>query len=89
MRDLCQRLSPARAGFDERRLVQYLVLKGVLRRVHKYPVWTGEGLGPEPRLYQWFNSQHNTDQICVVTGLSSMQLDKRIEEDTGVLVIWK
>jgi len=89
VRDLCQRLSPAKAGIDERRLVQYLVLKGVLRRVHKYPVWTGPGVGPEPRLYQWFTSQHSEDQICVATGLSGAQLEKRIEEDSGVLVIWK
>jgi len=89
VKDLCQRLSPSKCGFDERRLVQYLVLKGILRRVHKYPVWTGEGLGPEPRLYQWFNSQHHMDQICVATGLSTSVLDKRIEEDTFVIVIWK
>lgn len=52
-------------------------------------VWTGEGLGPEPRLHQWFTSQHNADQICVATGLSGTQLEKRIEEGSSKLVIWK
>jgi len=90
VKDLCQRLSPSKLGFDERRLVQYLVLKGVLRRVHKYPVWVGGDMcNRDHKLYQWFTSQHNSDQICVATGMSTSQLDKKIEEDSCILVIWK
>lgn len=91
VKDLCLRLGPSSFAFDERRLVQYLVLRGVLRRVHKYPVWSGEGTvgGQEQKLYSWFTSEHHTDQISVATGLTGSQLDAKIEEDSNVLVLWK
>jgi len=89
VRDLCGKFPTSVVGVDERRLVQHLVLKGVLRRVHKFPVWTGEGPGPEPRLYQWFSGQHNCDHISVATGLSTTQLDKILEEDSSIVVIHK
>lgn len=38
--DLCSRMNPRRCiGVDEVRLVQFLTLHGILRRVHKYPVY--------------------------------------------------
>ena len=73
----CQRLFPDKAGFDERRLVQFLVFRIILRRLHKYLVWSGESLGPKPYWCHRFTSQHNLDQISLVTGLSGIQLEKR------------
>jgi hypothetical protein len=91
VKDLCLRLGSSRLNFDLRRLVQYLMLRGILRRVHKYPVWNGEGPkgSEDPRLYSWFTSEHHTDQICVATGLTGPQLDSKIEEDPNILVLWK
>jgi len=89
VRDLCQRMSPSRLGFDETRLVQYCVLRGVLRRVHKYPVWTEEEGGGEAKLTAWMTGDHDTDEICVATGLPAALLDKKLEEWSGVVVIWK
>ena len=89
VKDLCQRMSPSRLGFDETRLVQYCVLRGILRRVHKYPVWTEEEGGGEARLTSWMTGDHDTDEICVATGVPSAYLDTKLEEWTGVVVIWK
>jgi len=91
VKDLCLRLNPQKLCFDERRLVQYLLLRGIFRRVFKYPVWNGEGcLSLElQQLYAWFTSEFHTDQICVATGLSSHQLDAKIEADSNILVLWK
>lgn len=92
VKDLCLRFNPAKMGIDERRLVQYLLLRGVLRRVFKYPVWSGgEGVVvPEvQRLYAWFTGEFHTDQVCVAMGLSAAQCDAKIEEDSDVLVLWK
>lgn len=90
VKDLCVRHSPAKMGLDERRLVQYLVLRGILRRVHKYPVLSVDS-SPSHRhgVYQWFTGGHHTDEISVKTGLSSAQLDDKIDKDPHVLVLWK
>ena len=74
--------------------MQYLVLAGILRRVHRYPVCgevatTNPRGREEPRLYSWFTGEHHTDQISVATGLSAPQLLKMIEEDPNVLVLMK
>ena len=91
VRDLCQRMPPAKLGFDECRLVQYCVMRAVLRRVHKFPVWTGDNgdTGGDNKLTAWMTGEFNTDQICVAAGVSSAHLDKKIDEDSSVIVIWK
>jgi len=90
VRDLCQRLSPIKLGFDETRLVQFCVMRGVLRRVHKYPVWSGDhDTSGDHRLTSWMTGEHNTDQICVALGMSTAALDKKIDDDSSVVVIWK
>ena len=89
VKDLCQRMSPSKLGFDETRLVQFCVLRGLLRRVHKYPVWTEEEGGADSRLTSWMTGDHDTDEICVATGVPSAVLDKKLEEWSGVVVIWK
>jgi len=87
VRDLCTRHNPAKMGIDERRLVQYLTHRGILRRVHKYPVYTGDRA--VSGIYHWFSGGHHTDEISVRTGLSTVQLDQKIDNDPNVLVLWK
>jgi len=93
VKDLCQRLNPVEMGIDERRLVQYLVKRGILRRVFKHPVWSGDANTTLPielqKLYACFTGEFHTDQICVATGLSAAQLDAKIEADSNILVLWK
>ncbi|KAK3740606.1 hypothetical protein QZH41_009731, partial [Actinostola sp. cb2023] len=38
VRDLCARFNPSSLRIDERRLIQFGVMKGLIRRLHKYPV---------------------------------------------------
>ena len=87
VKDVCQRLCPVKLGLHEARLVQYCVMRGVLRRVHRYPVMSGDA-GPTA-MATWFTGEHNTDQICVGAGISAAALDKKIEEDNNVVVICK
>ena len=97
VKDLCQRMSPSKLGFDETRLVQFCVLRGLLRRVHKYPVWIGSASEDseavtsvlDTRLLALMTGEHNTDQICVAAGISSAALDSKIDDDSSVVVIWK
>jgi len=88
VKDVCGRMCPVKLGIYEARLVQFCVMRGVLRRVHRYPVWSGEG-DKSVMASSWFTGEHNTDQICVGAGLSEAALDKIIEEDNNVVVICK
>ncbi|XP_023340688.1 GATOR complex protein NPRL2, partial [Eurytemora carolleeae] len=88
VKDICSRMNPGKLGFDERRLIQFLVLKGALRRVHKYPVYQGENECTES-LYSWFTGEFSTDHISIKTGLSSQDLDFRIEADPNIVCLWK
>ncbi|XP_061414826.1 GATOR1 complex protein NPRL2 [Lethenteron reissneri] len=46
VRDLCQRHSPLMQHVDERKLVQFGVMRGMIRRLHRFPLkLTGEGRG--------------------------------------------
>jgi len=48
VKDLCLRLNPVRIRVDERRLVQYLLARQILRRVFKYPVYQPPEDGAQP-----------------------------------------
>jgi len=92
VRDVCCRLDTAKLGIDERKLVQFLVKRGVLRRVFKHPVWSGDAAAlpaEQRRVLVWCTGEFHTDQICLVTGLTAAQLDRRIEEDSSIAVLWK
>lgn len=100
--DICQRFSPKqKLDVDECRLVQYLVLKGILRRIHKYPVYvpdnsgvsstvlgqSNSAVGAACDLYPYFTGQKHYDEICCKTGLSARKLDEKIENDPNVYVL--
>merc|ERR1712126_207583 len=43
VKSLCSRLSPQEKNVDERKLIQFGLMKGFIRKLHKYPVHTGGG----------------------------------------------
>ena len=63
--------------------------------IDKYPVWSGDGdtspghSGTDTRLMSLMTGEHNTDQICVTLNMSAAALDKKIDDDASVVVIWK
>ena len=54
----------------DRRLIQYGLMKGLVRRLHKYPVKlpNESGNSRHRHLYRWFNGCHSMDEICCETG---------------------
>merc|ERR1712080_55698 len=90
--DICQRYRPRETmNIDENRLVQFLVLKKILRRVHKYPVYVSDAnnvagslsninvggvKGSASEFYQFFNGQKHFDEICCRTGISARKLEE-------------
>lgn len=92
VRDVCARTNPHSLGIDERKLVQYGVMKGLLRRLHKYPIdlkRSPESIARGKPVARYFDGAHSYDDICAKTGLSYKELDDILDKDPNVCVCWK
>uniref|UniRef100_A0A023G1E1 Putative nitrogen permease regulator 2-like protein-like isoform 1 n=1 Tax=Amblyomma triste TaxID=251400 RepID=A0A023G1E1_AMBTT len=75
VRDVCARTNPHSLGIDERKLVQYGVMKGLLRRLHKYPIdlkRSGDNATKSKPVAKYFDGAHSYDDICAKTGEQAM-----------------
>lgn len=98
--ELCVRLNPRARGFDERRLIQWGLMEGLVRKVDKYPIKEdfhynggstvpgGTNQGVKKILDSYLTGHLNYDDICDLTGLSHSELDEKLEAE-GVTVCWK
>ncbi|RXM95665.1 Nitrogen permease regulator 2-like protein [Acipenser ruthenus] len=87
VRDLCSRYAQQLHRVDERKLIQFGLMKGFIRRLQKYPVKATRGdRSRPPRLY---TGCHSYDEICCKTGMSYRELDERLENDPNIIVCWK
>ncbi|KAK1161379.1 GATOR complex protein NPRL2 isoform X1 [Acipenser oxyrinchus oxyrinchus] len=87
VRDLCSRYAQQLQRVDERKLIQFGLMKGFIRRLQKYPVKATRGdRSRPPRLY---TGCHSYDEICCKTGMSYRELDERLENDPNIIVCWK
>ncbi|XP_061113573.1 GATOR complex protein NPRL2 isoform X1 [Conger conger] len=87
VRDLCSRYSQQLQRVDERKLIQFGLMKGLIRRLQKYPVKAiRDERSRPPRLY---TGCHSYDEICCKTGMSYRELDERLENDPNIIVCWK
>ncbi|CAH1994985.1 unnamed protein product [Acanthoscelides obtectus] len=85
VRDLCMRFNPPNLRINERKLVQFGVLEGIIRRVNKYPVILNE----QSDLQKVFSGLCSLDEICCSMGASSQQLEDQLERDHSVVMLWK
>ncbi|XP_060522940.1 GATOR complex protein NPRL2 isoform X2 [Cylas formicarius] len=70
---------------NERKLVQFGILEGIIRRVHKFPVI----LCDQPELRECFSGLHTVDEICCAVGASAQQLDDQLDKDHNAIVLYK
>ncbi|XP_011876032.1 PREDICTED: nitrogen permease regulator 2-like protein isoform X2 [Vollenhovia emeryi] len=93
MKDLCQRLNPQNLRINERRLVQFGMIEGLIRRIYNYPVLHPEAVSSEEAknnpVYKYFTGAYNMDEICCSTGQSVAQIEDIVERDPNVLMIRK
>mgnify|MGYP001295613342 CR=1 FL=1 len=78
------------AALDVRRFIQFGVVKGLLRRVHRY-VFRQEASVSELTQFvppHMLRGQHSTDEICCLSNLTSRALDELIESDPFALVYY-
>uniref|UniRef100_A0A0K8UFV4 Nitrogen permease regulator 2-like protein n=1 Tax=Bactrocera latifrons TaxID=174628 RepID=A0A0K8UFV4_BACLA len=86
LRAICQRLCPQNYNIDERKLVIFGLQHKFIRCIHKYPVFTGSVPSGRQKMYTGLSS---FDEICCKTGLSPLDIERDIDKDTNVTVIWK
>ncbi|XP_046679969.1 GATOR complex protein NPRL2 isoform X1 [Homalodisca vitripennis] len=87
MSDLCARYNLAQLHVDERKLVQFGVLEGLIRRVERFPVLVTESCqGP---LHPHFTGLHSVDELCCVLGLKAQNLLDQVDRDPAAVFIWK
>jgi hypothetical protein len=77
-----------------RRLVQFALIRGLIRRVHKYVVRDASFDGSETDLVievpsDMLDGQHSTDEICCHTGMNARALDELIDRDPFAFAFWK
>ncbi|KAK3574104.1 hypothetical protein QTP86_003409 [Hemibagrus guttatus] len=87
VRDLCSRYAQQLQRVDERKLIQFGLMKGLIRRLQKYPVKVvRDERSRPPKLY---TGCHSYDEICCKTGMSYKELDERLENDPNIIICWK
>lgn len=93
IRDLCLQFNPNSLNIDEKRLIRFGQMKGLIRRIHRYPVLVNEGETHSPRLnLDLFDGDHNYDQICCKVAkqnLSVKELNEDVEKRDDILLIHK
>ncbi|XP_065829294.1 GATOR1 complex protein NPRL2-like isoform X2 [Oscarella lobularis] len=92
VKDLCTaRHETQGLGIDERRFIQFGLMKGLIARVQKYPVLLGDkpSVGRLKPFSSMLTGKHNMDEICCHSELSYQELDTLIEADPHLVVCWK
>ncbi|XP_069500153.1 GATOR1 complex protein NPRL2 isoform X4 [Ambystoma mexicanum] len=87
VRDLICRYTQQIQRVDERKLIQFGLMKALIRRLQKYPVKiVRDGRCHPARLY---TGSHSYDEICCKTGMSYRELDERLDNDPNIIVCLK
>lgn len=92
VKDLCCRYNPHGLKIDEKKLIQFGVVKNLIRVLRKYPIVVPSNSEPDPRLrslYSLFDGLHCLDEICCKVGIGQSELEERIENDPNVRVCMK
>lgn len=100
IRDLCNQFNPSSLNIDEKRLIRFGLMKGLIRRIHKYPVSIDVSDNSEhnnssaiSRInLDLFDGDHNFDQICCKAAkqnLSVKELNEDVERRDDILLIHK
>ncbi|KAK2142866.1 hypothetical protein LSH36_903g00084 [Paralvinella palmiformis] len=91
VKDICARHNPHCYGIDVRKLIQFGLMRGLIRHLQKYPVRVpnDDSVGNLRNFYKWFNGNHCYDEICCLTGLSQQELDDIVENDSNIVICWK
>lgn len=71
VKDLCQRFNPHSNGIDEQKLIKFGIMKGIIRRIQKYPILLNDLIEDEPD--SWMHSSTITQSNITTRSTSSPQ----------------
>lgn len=93
---LCSRHDPASVGIDEKKLIQFGLIKKLIHKLRKYPVLVSpDSLSPKIReISKWMNGCYDYDEICCLSNmkgfpLSHEQINTITENEQHVVHIWR
>ena len=96
VKQVCLRLRPqSELNIDVRKMIQFGVVNGLIRRIQKYPIRTPPGSYylPDPvntaPYLRYCDGLHSYDEICCTLGLSYEDLDAKVEENPSITICWK
>lgn len=92
IKDVCTKFNPSGNGIDEKKLVRFGLIKGILRRLQKYPVFMNtdpSSVYHQRGVYRYFDGTENFDEICVKAGKPLNELNEKVEKHPSVVIIWK
>ncbi|RWS04038.1 nitrogen permease regulator 2-like protein [Dinothrombium tinctorium] len=92
VKELCTRFNPNAHGINEKKLVTFGVMKGLIRRLEKYPVLTQidpHTISKQRGAYRFFDGKNSYDKICCKTNKSHKELDDLVNKHPSAVVIWK
>jgi hypothetical protein len=100
IRDLCLQFNPSSLNIDEKRLIRFGLMKGLIRRIHRYPILMEDGEPSDANISSTiscintnlFDGDHNYDQICCKVAkqnLSVKELNDDVERRDDILLIHK
>ena len=91
-KEICTTYSPSAENIDEKKLIRFGLLKGLIRRLQKYPVLSdlnSDLVMNQRGVYAYFDGNHSVDEICVKTGKSFSEIDEKISKHSRTVIIWK
>ncbi|ESO11500.1 hypothetical protein HELRODRAFT_166503 [Helobdella robusta] len=93
LKDACLRLNPRSKNIDEKKLIQFGLVEGLVRRLQKYPLKLVDDQNMEDKrsdaMEECMNGSNSYDEICGRFNLAFQELDERVENNPDVVVYWK
>ncbi|XP_052746585.1 GATOR complex protein NPRL2 isoform X2 [Bicyclus anynana] len=101
LRAVCERHAVSAAQFDVRRLVVFALIHGLVKCLRRFPVYVrnpsrpngfsarADALPAAGGVRRLFTGLHSVDEICCLARVDMVTLDRIIDEDPNVAVIWR
>ncbi|VDM40120.1 unnamed protein product [Toxocara canis] len=87
MKEWCERVSPRQFNVDERRLVQFGVFHGFVRKLSIYPVALKQG--DNRRIAKLCDGSRSLEDLAVIYTVSPLKLHTLLQSDTNFVFISK
>lgn len=92
VKDLCIRFSDYLVDLDEKKLIRFCILNGLIRRLQKYPIFTHmdiDQINNQRGLYKYFDGKHTYDKVCCIENKSHQEIEEKVEKHPYVVNVVK